>query len=325
MNWYSILWGFWQYCVLIAYTQWMSSSPGEPASPLLSKRHLGVLIIVGLLVSSASDTIATDDLPPSFDQVITLLELDPLVKEKVLSGEIIMVDREDSIAKELAIGLLAVIKKPYAHVSDALKGDRLFQFHPHILEFAQIVGVPDASKFHVISYTEADVEEVRALLSIEPGDLFNLSAAEIARFQQLKAEVEGLGNAALIDIVNDALHEFLANRLLRYQEVGLDGIARYQRSGGKTSSPAEELDSATRAMADLQLFAPNFHSILERFPDSGIQEVQHRFYVFKLNIAGRPGFVLAHRIYSVGGKQLSLSVEALITDIRDGIESGNAN
>jgi hypothetical protein len=264
-----------------------------------------------------------------------------------------------------------------------VKSDRLFQFHPHILEFAQIVGVPDASKFHAIGYTEADVEEVRALLAIGPGDLFNLSTAEIARFQQLKAEVEGLGDAALINIVNDALHEFLANRLLRYQEEGLAGIAHYQRSGGDTSSPAEELDSATRAMADLQLFAPNFHSILERFPDSGIQEVQHRFYVFKLNIAGRPGFVLAHRIYffgdqlilaaerhiyaphfynslqivaglmpyedytvvfyggrtytdqvtgfgsgikhSVGGKQLSLNVEALITDIRDGIESGNAN
>ena len=346
-------------------------------------RHLGVLIIVGLLVSAASHTIATDDLSSSFDQVITLLELDPLVKEKALSGEIVMVDREDSTHKELAIGLLAVIKKPYAHVSDVLKGDRLFQFQPHILEFAQIVGVPDAGKFHAIGYTEADVEEVRTLLAIGPGDLFNLSAAEIARFQQLKAEVEGLGDAALIDIVNDALHELLANRLLRYQEVGLDGIAHYQRSGGNTSSPAEELDSATRAMADLQLFAPNFHSILERFPDSGIQEVQHRFYVFKLNIAGRPGFVLAHRVYffgdqltlaaerhiyaphfynslqivaglmpyedytvvfysgrtytdqvtgfgsgikhSVGGKALSLSVEALITDIRDGIESGNAN
>ena len=201
-------------------------------------RHLGILIIVGLLASSANDTLATDDLSPSFDQVIRLLELDPLVKEKALSGEIIMVDREDSMYKELAIGLIAVFKKPCAHVSDVVKGDRLFQFHQHILEFAQIVGVPDASKFHAIGYTEADIEEVRALLAIGPGDLFNLSATEIARFQQLKAEVEGLGDAALIDIVNDALHELLANRLLRYQEVGLDGIAHYQRSGGKTSSPA---------------------------------------------------------------------------------------
>jgi hypothetical protein len=131
-------------------------------------RHLGILIIVGLLVSSANDTLATDDLSPSFDQVIRLLELDPLVTERALSGEIIMVDREDSMYEELATGLIAVVKKPYAYVSDVVKADRLFQFHQHILEFAQIVGVPDASKFHAIGYIEADIEEVRAILAIGP-------------------------------------------------------------------------------------------------------------------------------------------------------------
>lgn len=341
------------------------------------------LVFLAIVFSAPAIAVASDDQSPSFDQLITLLELDPSVKEKALSGEIVMVDREDSTSKELAIGLLAVVRKPYAQVIDAVKGDRLFQFHQHVLKFARIKGVPDASKFQALGYTAADVEEVRALIAVEPGEQFNLSAAEIARFQQLQAEVEGLDDVALIDIVNDALREFLAHRLRRYQEVGLEGIAQYQRSGRETSAPAEELHSATRAMDDLNLFAPNFHSILRRFPNAGVQEVRHRFYVFKLDIAGRPGFVLAHRIYyfgdeltlaverhiyaphfynslqivaglmpyedntvmfysgrtytdqvtgfgsgikhSVGGKQLSLSVETLISDIRRGIESGHAD
>jgi hypothetical protein len=143
---------------------------------------------------------------------------------------------------------------------------------------------------------------VHAILAAEPGEKFNLSAEEIIRFRQLQAETEGLDDAALIETVNNALRRFLAERLRRYQETGLGGIATYQRSDTDMSSPAEELNAATLAMTDLKLFAPNFYSILQNYPDARIRDVEHRFYVFKHNIAGRPGFVLSHRIYFFGAE-----------------------
>ena len=47
-------------------------------------------------------------MPPSFDQIIELLDLDPSIKERAMAGEIVTYDREDSMERELAIALVAV-------------------------------------------------------------------------------------------------------------------------------------------------------------------------------------------------------------------------
>ena len=260
------------------------------------------LCLVALLATVPRITGATDDVSPSFDEIVSLLKLDPSVKERALAGEIVTVERDDSMEKELASGLVAVIKRPYTEVIDAVKGNRLFQYHEFMLDFVEIEGPSDVSKFQEVGFTVAEADEVHAILAAEPGEKFNLSAEEIIRFRQLQAETEGLDDAALIETVNNALRRFLAERLRRYQETGLGGIATYQRSDTDTSSPAEEINAATLAMTDLKLFAPNFYSILQNYPDARIRDVEHRFYVFKHNIAGRPGFVLSHRIYFFGAE-----------------------
>jgi hypothetical protein len=263
-------------------------------------RQLAALALIAGLAAMPSFAQDAHDLPPTVDQVISLLKLDPSVKQRALAGEIVTYEREDSTDKELSVALVALIKQPYDEVIAAVKGNRLFQFNPHILDFVEIEGTPDVSKFQDVGYTAAEADEVHAILAAEPGEKFNLSAQELVSFQQLRAKATGLDDAALIEAVNEALRTFLAERLRRYQETGLTGIAGYQRSGKETSSPAAELDAATRAMQDLKRFAPNFYSILQNFPDAQIQDVEHRFYVFKVNVVGRPGFILSHRIYFFG-------------------------
>ena len=101
-------------------------------------------LIAGLaLPSFAQDT---HDQPPTVDQVISLLKLDPSVKQRALAGEIVTFDREDSTDKELSVALVAVIKKPYDEVIAAVKGNRLFQFTQYILDFVEIKGAPYAGR-----------------------------------------------------------------------------------------------------------------------------------------------------------------------------------
>jgi len=271
-------------------------------------RQLATFALVALLATLPSLTCATDDLPPSFDEVMSLLTLDPSVKQKALAGEIVMIDRDDSMEKELSTAVVVVIKQPYDEFIDAVKGDRLFQFNKYILDFAQIEGQPDVSKFQELGYIASEADEVHALMAAEPGEEFNLSAEELVRFQQLRAKAAGLDDAALIETVNNALRTFLSERLRRYQEMGLGGIATYQRSREDKSSPAEELNAATGAIESMKRFAPKFLRMLKNFPDARVQGVEHRFYVFKLNIAGRPGFILSHRIYFFG-TEFALLVE----------------
>jgi hypothetical protein len=326
---------------------------------------------------------AIDDLPPTFDEVISLLGLDPSIKERALAGEIVTYDRKDSMDRELALALVAVFDRPYDNMIDALRGNRLFQFNEFILDFVEIEGPPEESQFEQIGYTLDEIDEVRALLKAEPGEAFNLSAEEIERLEALRAQAEGLDDAALLETVNVALRNFLMTRLRRYQQEGLDGIASYQRSRKKSTSPAEELEAANRAMQDMRRSVPNFHGVLQNFPGARVREVEHRFYVFKLDIADRPGFVLSHRIYffgnefallaerhiysphfynsaqlvagviphedktvvfygsrtytdqvagfgsgvkhAVGGRELAEGIKALLTNIRNGVESGKAD
>ena len=263
-------------------------------------RRFSAICLIALLATLPRITGAADDVAPSFDELISLRKLDPSVKERVLAGKIVVLDRDDSMEKELASALIALIKLPYGEFIDAVKGNRLFQFHEFMLDFSQIEGTPDVSKFQEVGYTAAEVDEVHALLAANPGDKFNLSTEEIVRFRQLKAEAVGLDDAALIETVNNALRTFFVKRLRRYQEMGLSGIPTYQRSSTDRSSPAEELNTATLAMTDLNRFAPNFYSVLQNFPDAPVRKAEHRFYVFKYSIAGRPGFILSHRIYFFG-------------------------
>jgi hypothetical protein len=270
--------------------------------------QLATFAFVAVFATLPSFTCATDDLSPSFDEVVSLLALDPSVKQRALAGEIVMINPDNSMKKELSTAVVVVIKQPYDEFIDAVKGDRLFQFNKYILDFAQIEGQPDVSKSQELGYIVSEADEVHALMAAEPGEKFNLSAEELIRFQQLQAETAGLEDAALIETVNTVLRTFLAERLRRYQEMGLGGIAAYQRSREDTSSPAEELNAATRAMKNMKRFAPKFLKMLENFPDARVEEIEHRFYVFKLNIAGRPGFVLSHRIYFFG-TEFALLVE----------------
>ena len=176
-------------------------------------RRYSAICLVALLATLPRITGAADDVAPSFDELISLLNLDPSVKERVLAGEIVVFDRDDSTEKELSSALIAVIKQPYREFIAAVKGNRLFQFHEFMLEFSQIEGTPDVSKFQEMGYAAAEVDEVRALLAAKPGDNFNLSTEEIVRFRQLQAEAVGLDDAALIETVNNALRTFLAERL----------------------------------------------------------------------------------------------------------------
>ena len=271
-------------------------------------RPLATFALVAVFATLPSFTCATDDLSPSFDEVMSLLTLDSSVKQRALAGEIVMINPDDSMEKELSTAVVAVIKRPYDELIDAVKGDRLFQFNKFILDFSQIEGQPDVSKFQELGYIASEAEEVHALIAAEPGEEFNLSAEEFVRFQQLRTETEGLDDAALIETVNTVLRTFLAERLRRYQEMGLGGIAAYKRSREDTSSPTEELNAATGAMKNMKRFAPKFLRMLENYPDAHVEEIEHRFYVFKLNIAGRPGFILSHRIYFFG-TEFALLVE----------------
>jgi len=263
-------------------------------------RCLAALCLVALLAALPGFSVAVADVPPSFDEIIETLKLDPSVKGKALAGEIVMMNAVDSTEKELAIALVMVVKKPYAEVIEAMHSNHLFEFQENTLDFVEIKGEPDVNQLQNLGFNLAEAAEVRELLAAKAGDMFNLSAQEFAQIEALNARSGAFDDATLIETVNNTIREFMVERLRSYQKMGRKGIATYQRGTNSMSSPAEEIAAATAAVAGLKDFAPNFISTLENLPDTHVDGVEHRFFVFKLNIEGRPGFVLSHVIYFFG-------------------------
>ena len=179
-------------------------------------RCLACAYLVALLAALPGFSVAVDDVPPSFDEIIETLKLDPSVKEKSLAGEIVMVDADDSTEKELAIALVMVVKKPYAEVMEAMHSNHLFEFQENTLDFAEIKGEPDVNQLQNLGYNLAEAAEVRELLAAKTGDRFNLSAQEFAQIEALNANTASFDDAALIETVNNTIREFMVERLRSY-------------------------------------------------------------------------------------------------------------
>jgi hypothetical protein len=113
----------------------------------------------------------------------------------------------------------------------------------------------------------------------------NLSSAEIDQFKKSGGDLAA---------VNSVLRSLLKVRYESYRREGLKGIAPYSREKNKTVSPGDELrQAATETMKTAQ--QQDLFRALLSYPANPLQGTEHRFYLFKQLLEGRPAFILEHR------------------------------
>jgi hypothetical protein len=230
-------------------------------------------------------------------QVAQALGFDRAAEQKLLAGEIVTAEREETTAKQLAVSIGMLMKGDLDALSTAVLDGQTLQANPAILGFGRIdPGAPETGLAGV-AYTAAEVGEIRKLLEAEAGEEFNLSADELARLHELTAgyDPERADDPAAIAAVNDAYRSILAGRLQAYLAHGLAGIAPYDR-GGEVSDPTEELRAAAEASQLLQRAAPEIYRGLLDYPEDQPADVQHAFFWVKVTANDRPAFSLEHRM-----------------------------
>jgi hypothetical protein len=230
-------------------------------------------------------------------QVAQALGFDRAAEQKLLAGEIVTAEREETTAKQLAVSIGVLIKgDPDALAAAVLDGQTL-QANRAILGFGRIdPGAPEAGLAGV-AYTEDEVDEIRKLLEAEASDEFNLSADELAALRDATARYDPsqAGDPAVVQAVNEAYRNILLGRLQAYLAQGLAGIAPYQRDG-EVSDPAEELRAAAEASRLLQQAAPDMYRGLVDFPEHQPADVEQAFFWVKEIANDRPVFSLNHRM-----------------------------
>jgi hypothetical protein len=229
--------------------------------------------------------------PTSAWQVAQALGFDGAARQKLLAGEIVSVEREETTAKQLAVSIGMLVKGDPAALAAAVLDGQTLEDNPAILGFGAIDPAAPEAGLAGVAYTADEVDEVRRLLEAQAGDEFNLAAEELASLRAVKEA----GDPAAIQTVNEVYRTILLGRLQAYLAHGLAGLAPYERDG-EASDPAAELRAAAEASGLLQQAAPDIYRGLLDYPEQQPAGVQHAFFWVKEVANGRPVFSLNHRM-----------------------------
>jgi hypothetical protein len=218
------------------------------------------------------------------------------------NGEIVIIGRPDSeIDTELDVFMSVLVPAPITKTVDVLQRLSTSKDTPGILYIQEITGNDSASElagiFNKVTFGSSESGEVDQLMSIGPGDNYNLSRKEIALFKQASKTVKTgtTGNSEMSKVMG----EVLKNRYLSYRKKGLKGVTAYQISASEQTSPAKELITATETIVILREKFPTYYHCLRFYPDQNISNFVHQFFLVKQREEGRPMFALKHWVLDI--------------------------
>jgi hypothetical protein len=255
--------------------------------------------VFGLLLLGVATLVAPAGAaePMSAAQVAKALGFDRAAEQKLLAGEIVTAEREETTAKQLAVAIGMLIKGDPGALATAVLDGQTLKANPAILGFGRIDPAAPEAGLAGIAYTAGEVDEVRKLLEAKGGDELNLSADELAALQKRTSRYDAkqAGDPTVVEAVNEAYRSILAGRLQAYLARGVVGIAPYQRDG-EVSDPAEDLRAAAEASQVLQQAAPDLYRFLVDYPENERTDVEQAFFWVKEVANDRPLFSLNHRM-----------------------------
>jgi hypothetical protein len=259
----------------------------SPASIALRKVWLAGLLLLAAFPVRAGLTA---------DQLIDRVGIAPADVARLQKGEIVSYSVAESGSKSLATGIAMVLKTAPARIVDVVKRGELVARDPDVKARGVVPAGAGVEAFAKFAYTQAQADEARDLLNVQPGSDFNLSAEEIAGFAALKASLDSDDDKTVVEAVSRQYRSVLAARMQAYRSKGLAGIAAYDRGDGEKADPAAELTDATQASKLLGDQFPDLQKALLRFPADMPADVDNSFGWANRMVQGRPTPILVHRI-----------------------------
>ncbi len=248
-----------------------------------------------VIVLCATPVVLAREIPDGLGDIVVFLGFDGSDLDDLLDGEVIVLEEalKEGSDKQMAVCVAVLLPTTLARATASLRRGLAFE----------IDDPPTAADFAAVNYTPKQWKEVRDLLEVEAGSRFNLSAAEIRRFQRLGRSLKGRNpkkDAAVRQAAAELLRVVLLERCLAYRAGGVQAIATYDRGDGEQVSPGAELELALSEDlaqdARLASLARGFQQVVARYPASPREGVQSDFFWIKADVADRPCFVLTHRM-----------------------------
>ncbi len=231
--------------------------------------------------------------PPAAEEVLGALGMDKGQIAELAQGQPITFTLAENRDDELAAGIALYLPTPVAKVAKYLR-----QKNPDLLD----VGVTAHGLMSVnggansLAAFVLPKDEAQTLLNAEPGDEFNLSAAEIYSFKTIRKTPKRTPHKAIRDAVIQHYREILFQRFQAYRRRGTHAIAPYARDESPDSKPSLELRQAAKASVFLARYLPALYKAWLDYPKPLPKGANEDFLWVSKNVENRPAAILRHRV-----------------------------
>jgi len=237
---------------------------------------LGFLTLLATQASGQTSNLAV------FAQTLGITTTD---LQRIEQGAVISKRLKEGSDKELA-GVVAIFfSEPLRAMYASLLAGEIIRIDPDVRLFQS--WKPDQAADRLMAgleLTSNESGEARFFMQATPGLKMNLSRDEIQQFRQQHS----------LPAVNAELGRMLEKRYGSYRQKGLQGIPAYAREDNATESAGAELELSIAETTSLAR-EPGYSVALLNFPAASAVRLEHRFFAYKEQVAGRPTFVLSHR------------------------------
>ena len=257
-----------------------------------SRRAVVLLALAGLLVSPLAASASVDAVSRSpAAGLLADIGFDAKQRRAIDAGQIVAIEARATLDNELSGAVAMRLPLPAADVARRLRRGLVVLADPKSTAYAALDDGKDDAVWAGVGFTRAEQAEVVRLARIEPGDTFNLSAAEIAMIRRAMAGVEPQSTEAAA-LASDAYRAVLIRRWRAYRGSGLAGLAGYDR-GDVTLLPGESLRLIGAATSLPPLLLPLARA-LNSYPAAQPRGLESLFFWKKTIVDARTTFVLSH-------------------------------
>ncbi len=250
-----------------------------------------VAAIAFSVLATLSFTGATAFAAPTLDEVAADFGLSKDDVQRVHNGELVNTTTKETSDRELAVVMVFLVKAPVQKLLTSFKGGPSPRNDPQVQSVTEINAEGTFAESKSVVFQPGGDKETQRYLNAAPGDILNLSIAEIATFAALKA-AGGAGQPQ----VEDAVRQLLLARYQAYRDRGLAGIAPYARGKDTGAQPADDLRRGTEAAKGIKKYAPAFYEVLMNFPQNIPAGLTQHFFCIRYAMSGRPNFALRQRL-----------------------------
>jgi len=226
----------------------------------------------------------------------------------VLQGAVVTTGVHPMSDREIAVGLACLLNARAAGQDvESIAAGMWESPRRRVTSSGEIFGGDVERAFAPLRFPAGSTQEIARYLDAGPSETLNLSAAEIARFQALRAGGAAASNTSAMEA---AVRKSLAHRYQAYRSDGIEGIAPYSRKVDNVTEAGLELEQTLRNAVYLARHMPRLHAFLKRYPDNPDPGSKERFFWYVSSLDQRPSFALGHRV-SVTKSDMSVLVERL--------------